>query len=134
MVRGLDIPGRHTWRARWPGVGSVPVPHGEAVGQPRHEQVRVAAAQLDGAEEAVLRDAEQVLEVRLLCGRSASNSVLLVDYLSLPGRPAHAVRDCYTQAVTERVYMAWAAVDAQRMPCRTVTIDGSVENCRGSPV
>ena len=44
-----------------------PVPDGEAVGQARHEQVRVAAAQLDGAEEAVLRHAKEILKVRLLC-------------------------------------------------------------------
>jgi len=47
--------------------GQGPVPDGEAVRQPRHEQVRVAGAQLDRAEEAVFRNAEQVLEVRLLC-------------------------------------------------------------------
>jgi len=43
-----------------------PVPDGEAVRQPRHEQVRVAGAQLDRAEEAVFRHSEQVLKVRLL--------------------------------------------------------------------
>lgn len=45
-----------------------PVPHRETVWKARHEQVRVAGAQLDRTEEAVLGDAEEVLEVRLLCG------------------------------------------------------------------